>query len=40
MFTLLDQEFTQENDEMTPTLKLKRRVIRERYKDRIEKMYG
>ncbi|MCH8289543.1 long-chain fatty acid--CoA ligase [Candidatus Poribacteria bacterium] len=40
MFTLLDQEFTQENDEMTPTLKLKRRVILERYKDRIEKMYG
>lgn len=40
MFTLLDQEFTQENDEMTPTLKLKRRVILERYKDQVGKMYG
>ena len=40
MFTLMDREFTQEADEMTPTLKLKRRVIRERYKDKIEGMYG
>ena len=39
MFTLMDQEFTQEADEMTPTLKLKRRIIRERYKDKIEGMY-
>ena len=38
-FTLLDKEFSQEADEMTPTLKLKRNVIMERYGDRIEEMY-
>ena len=38
-FTLLEKEFTQEADEMTPTLKLKRNVIIERYGDRIEEMY-
>ena len=38
-FTLLDKEFSQEADEMTPTLKLKRNVIMERYSDKIEGMY-
>ena len=38
-FTLLDKEFSQEADEMTPTLKLKRNVIIERYGERIEEMY-
>ena len=38
-FTLLDKEFSQEADEMTPTLKLKRNVIMERYGDTIEEMY-
>ncbi len=38
-FTLLDKEFSQEEDEMTPTLKLKRNVIMERYADAIEGMY-
>lgn len=38
-FTLLDKEFSQEDDEMTPTLKLKRNVIMERYADAIEGMY-
>ena len=38
-FTLLDKEFSQEADEMTPTLKLKRNVIIERYGEAIEKMY-
>lgn len=38
-FALLENEFTQENDEMTPTLKLKRNVIIEKYGDVIEGMY-
>ena len=38
-FALLEKEFSQEDDEMTPTLKLKRNVIIERYSNEIEKMY-
>jgi len=38
-FTLLDKEWSQETDELTPTLKLKRRVINQKYKDAIEQMY-
>ena len=38
-FTLLEKEFSQEADEMTPTLKLKRNVIIARYADAIEEMY-
>ena len=38
-FTLLDKEFSQEADEMTPTLKLKRNVIIKRYGDAIAEMY-
>lgn len=38
-FALLEKEFSQEADEMTPTLKLKRNVIIERYSHEIEKMY-
>ena len=38
-FTLLEKEFSQEADEMTPTLKLKRNVIMEKYGDVIEGMY-
>ena len=40
MFTLLEREFTQEADEVTPSLKLKRKVIIEKNEDLIEKMYG
>jgi len=38
-FTLLPKPFTMENGELTNTLKLKRKVILERYKDLIDKMY-
>lgn len=38
-FTLLSQAFTTKMEEITPTLKLRRKVISERYKAQIEKMY-
>ncbi len=38
-FVLLCDEFTLEKNEITPTLKLKRRVISQNYKDQIESMY-
>ena len=38
-FVLLEKEFSQEEDEMTPTLKLKRNIIMEKYGDVIEGMY-
>lgn len=38
-FTLLAEEFTQENGEITPTQKIKRKNISERYRDVIEAMY-
>lgn len=38
-FALLDTPFSLETGELTPTLKLKRKVIEERYKNLIEGMY-
>ena len=38
-FILIDEEFTIENCLMTPTLKLKRKKIIERYKQDLEKLY-
>ena len=38
-FQLLEKEFTLENGELTPTQKIKRRVIMSKYADTIEKLY-
>jgi long-chain acyl-CoA synthetase len=37
--TLLAAEFTIDGGELTPTLKVKRNVIEDRYRDLIDKMY-
>ena len=38
-FTIMPEEFTTEGGELTPTMKLKRRIINEKYADAIESMY-
>jgi long-chain acyl-CoA synthetase len=38
-FTVLKREFSLEDGEMTPTMKVRRRVVGERYRDVIEGMY-
>ncbi len=37
---LLERELTIEGGELTPTLKIKRRVIDEKYRDVIDKLYA
>ncbi|HEY8634664.1 MAG TPA: AMP-binding protein [Candidatus Dormibacteraeota bacterium] len=39
-FTILPDEWSPESEELTPTMKLKRRVIHTKYKDQIEAMYA
>jgi long-chain acyl-CoA synthetase len=39
-FELLPAEWTVDGGEMTPTLKLKRKVIAEKYRDAIERIYN
>jgi long-chain acyl-CoA synthetase len=38
-FELLPHDFNEESGELTPTLKVKRRAVQERYREQIEKMY-
>ena len=38
-FSIIGEELTVENGALTPTLKVKKRVLMERYKDMIEAMY-
>lgn len=38
-FALLAREFSLEEGELTPTMKIRRRVVAERYRDQIERMY-
>ncbi len=38
-FTLLQEEFKEEHDELTPTLKLRRSIIVQHYQNEIKKMY-
>ena len=39
-FTILPRDFTMDSGELTPTLKLKRRVVAERYADELEDLYA
>ncbi|MGQ3412550.1 AMP-dependent synthetase/ligase [Natrinema sp. LN54] len=39
-FELVPQEFTEENDMLTPTMKKKRRVILEQFEDRVDRIYA
>jgi long-chain acyl-CoA synthetase len=38
-FILLPRDFSVDGEELTPTLKLKRKVIAAKYQDRIERLY-
>ena len=38
-FEFADEAFTIENEEMTPSMKIRRHKIRDRYKERIDGMY-
>jgi long-chain acyl-CoA synthetase len=39
-FRILEYDFSQETGELTPSLKVKRKIVTERYRDLIDEMYG
>jgi len=39
-FAILPRDFTMDGGELTPTLKLKRRVVQERYADQLDELYA
>jgi long-chain acyl-CoA synthetase len=39
-FAILDRDLSQPDGELTPTLKIKRNVVAERYGDRVEELYA
>jgi long-chain acyl-CoA synthetase len=39
-FFIAPTDFSQENGELTPTLKVKRKVVMQKYVDQLERLYG
>jgi len=39
-FHLIEQQLTPEDEELTPTMKLKRKFVNQKYAQEIEVMYG
>jgi long-chain acyl-CoA synthetase len=39
-FTILPRDFSQEEGELTPTLKLRRKVVHEHFADEIDQLYS
>ena len=39
-FCLLETQLSAEDEELTPTMKLKRKLVERKYADRIDAMYG